>query len=107
MAALKGSRYCFTHDPATRAEQASARKKGGKNRYTAHAGDVSKIPVRIRSIKDVQAFLDYVRDELVFMDNCVARDRTLLALSEAYVKSFEIGELEKRIAALEARAGVK
>lgn len=103
MKALKGSKYCFTHDPGTRAQQAQARKAGGKNRHTAHAGDPGTIPAQIASLQDAGAILAYTLQELLVMDNSIPRARALLALFDSYVKSFEIGELEQRIAALEQR----
>jgi hypothetical protein len=102
MPAIKGGRYCFTHSPETRAAQAAARKLGGTNRATPHAGNAETIPAQIVTIQDARALLDYVRDELIVMDNGIARNRALIALAEAYVRSLEIGELEARIAALEA-----
>jgi hypothetical protein len=104
MAAVKGGRYCFTHSPETRAAQAQARKRGGENRHTPHAGNPEAIPAQIRSVQDAGAILSYVMAELLVMDNSIPRARALLALFDSYIKSFEIGELEKRIAALEARA---
>jgi len=37
------------------------------------------------------------------MENSIARARVLLALYDSFVKSFEIGELERRIQTLEQR----
>jgi hypothetical protein len=103
MAAVKGGRYCFTHSPETRAQQAQARKRGGEARHTPHAGDAATIPANIGSLEDAGKILNYVLAELLAMDNGIPRARALLALFDSYVKSFEIGELEKRIQALEAQ----
>lgn len=103
MAAGKGGRYCFAHDPAKAAPRAEARKRGGMNSHTPHAGDPATIPAEIGSLEDAGKILNYVLAELLTMDNGIQRARALLALFDSYVKSFEIGELEKRIQALEAR----
>jgi hypothetical protein len=103
MAALKGDRYCFNHNPATRAAQAAARKRGGQARHTAHAGDPESIPAEIATVEDARKILSYVMAELLVMDNGIPRARALLALFDSFVKSIEIGELEQRIEALEAR----
>lgn len=103
MKALRGSKYCFTHSPDTRAQQAQARKAGGAARHTAHAGDPEIIPADITDIPSARKILDYVKDELLVSDNSIARNRALLALFDSFIKSLEIGELEQRIAALEAR----
>jgi hypothetical protein len=103
MPALKGGRYCFTHSPASRAAQAAARKRGGENRHTPHAGNLEAIPEKIDSIQDAREILNYVKAELLAADNSIPRNRALLALFDSFVRSLEIGELEARIAALEAR----
>jgi hypothetical protein len=101
MPATKGGRYCFTHSPATRTAQAQARKRGGENRHTPHAGNPEAIPAKIASLTDAGQILNYTLAELLIMDNGIPRARALLALYDSYVKAFEIGELEKRIQALE------
>lgn len=101
MRAIKDGEYCFTHSPDTRAKQAQARKKGGRNRHTPHAGDTSTIPAQIGSIADARAILNYTLRELLVMDNSIPRARALLQACELSHKSIEIGELEARIAALE------
>jgi hypothetical protein len=101
MPAVKGTRYCFTHSPDTRAKQAAARRKGGENRHTPHFADPSLLPAKVEKLEDANKLLTYTLAEVVGMDNSIARARLLLALFDSFVKSFEIGELEQRIAALE------
>ena len=102
--AIRGGRYCFHHAPETAAAAAKARKLGGQNRHTQHAGNLDAIPADIASIEDAGKILNYALAELLIMENTIPRARALLALFDSYIRSFEIGELEKRIAALEARA---
>lgn len=101
--ALKGGRYCFTHEPGNAAAAAAARKRGGENSRTPHAGNPASIPAEIASVQDAGQILNYTLRELLVMDNSIPRARALLALFDSYIKSFEIGELEKRIQALEAK----
>jgi hypothetical protein len=103
MGALKDSDYCFTHSPETRTAQAQARRLGGANRHTPHAGDASTIPADIRTIGDASKILSYVLAELMAMDNGIQRARALIAVFDSFIRSFEIGELEQRIQALEQR----
>ena len=103
MAPVKGSKFCFNHDPATAAQRAAARKRGGASRHNARAGDPSIVPEQISTIDDARRILDFVRMELMVLDNTIARNRALIALHESYANSLKIGELEERIAALEAR----
>jgi hypothetical protein len=101
MGALKGQKYCFAHSPANAAARQAARKLGGYRSATPHAGDPKTIPADIASLADAGKLLNYVLAELLVMDNGIARARALLSAYEMYLKSIEIGELEKRIAALE------
>ncbi len=101
--ALKGSKYCFTHSPATGAQRAAARKRGGLNRRVTHHGDASLIPGEVKTLEDANKILAYVLAEVIPMENSIARARLLLALYDSFLKSFEIGELEERIRVLEQR----
>lgn len=102
MGAMKGKSYCFTHSTETRAEQAKARRKGGENRHTPHYADASTLAGNVATLADANKILSYTLAEILGHDNSIARARVLLALYDSFVKSFEIGELEARIAALEA-----
>lgn len=102
--AMKGSGYCFTHSPTTRRAQAEARKRGGENRHTPHFADLALLPGSVETLEDANKILGYTLAEVIGMDNSIARARVLLSLFDSFVKSFEIGELEQRIAALEARS---
>ena len=99
--ALKGARYCFTHSPSTRAEQAKARRKGGENRHTPHFADPSTLPANVATLEDASKILAYTLAVVTGMDNSIARARVLLSICETVAKFFEIGELEQRIQALE------
>lgn len=104
MPAIKGTHLCFTHSPNTRKAQAAARRLGGYNSSTPHAGKPETIPATITTIEAAAPIVRYVLDELLTMDNSIARARALLACFDSFVKAFEIGELEKRIQALEERS---
>lgn len=101
MQALRGDKYCFNHSPAAGVARAKSRKLGGMNRNTPHFADPSTLPAKVDTLTDAHALLTYVLAEVGGMDNTHNRARILLALFDSFVKSFEIGELEKRIAALE------
>jgi hypothetical protein len=103
MQALKRNRYCFTHAPEAGAARAIARKTGGERHRTPHYGDDSIIPREVKTLADANKILAYTLAEVVPMENSIARARLLLALYDSFVKSFEIGEVERRIQALEQR----
>jgi hypothetical protein len=104
MKPLHGSDYCYTHSPEAAAERAQSRRAGGLATKTPHSGDLAIIPADIATVTDARAILNYTLAELLVMDNGIARARVLLAAHDSFIRSFEIGELEERIAALEARA---
>jgi hypothetical protein len=103
MAAIKGTQYCFNHSPDVGPERAQARKRGGENRYTPHFADPDTLPEDMQSLADVHELLKYIQQEVIGMDNTLDRARILLGLADRFIKKIEIGELEQRIAALEAR----
>ena len=98
---LKGEEYCFTHSPTKAVERSEARKLGGLHRRTGHKGDIKKVPKKVRTLADVLLVLDYVLQESIWLDNGVSRSRTLISLSETYIKAIEVSALEERIAILE------
>lgn len=104
MPAIKGGRLCYIHAPETAAARAVSRKLGGENRHVQHFADPATLPQDVTTLEEANKLLKYVWDETEGMDNSIARNRLLLACYEMFVKSIEIGEMEARIAALEARA---
>lgn len=97
-----GSNYCFIHDPSQAQARAKARKKGGETHRTPHASNASTIPGEIDTLQDAKSILSYTLAEILVHENTIARARVLLSLFDSFAKSIEIGELEQRIAALEA-----
>jgi hypothetical protein len=98
--ALRDGDYCYMHAPEKSAERSSARRLGGLRR-SAHTGDVSALPLTVRAVGDVLEVLDYTLAELAALSNGVARNRGLIALCGEYIKALEIGEIERRLQALE------
>jgi hypothetical protein len=101
--ALKNSAFCFTHDPACGKARAAAHRRGGERRRVDHSCDASKVPAQVRSIADAMVILDYTLAEVIPMENSLQRGRLLIALSEAYIKALEVGELERRLQELEQK----
>ena len=98
-----GESYCFIHDPKQAAARAAARRKGGQVHKTPHGADPAIIPNEINNLDHAKQILVYALAELAPMDNSLQRVRAYLALFDSFVKALEIGELENRIAALEAK----
>src|SRR5512132_2787838 len=96
VAALRGDRYCFNHSPATRAAQAAARKLGGYNRATPHAGDAEQVHKAPRTIPEIFTILDYTLAETLAGENGIQRGRLLVSIVGAYVDALKVGEIEKQ-----------
>lgn len=94
--------YCFNHSPKQAAARAQSRRAGGLARHTPHFADASTLPADVTTLEDARKILTYTLGEILGHDNSIARARVLLALFDSFVKSIEIGEIEQRLAALEA-----
>lgn len=97
-----GGEFCFWHDPSQGHARAKARKKGGQRRRVDHAGDPFTLPETFETVHDANKLLDYILAEVLPMENSISRARVLLSIHESFLRAIEIGELEARIAALEA-----
>jgi len=100
--ALTDSRYCFVHDPTQGAARAKARKRGGERRRVPHMGNPEIIPTQVRTIDDVLKVLDYALAESMPLENSIQRGRLLVAIAGAFIEAIKTGELESRLAAIEA-----
>ncbi|MEK6753467.1 MAG: hypothetical protein AABZ00_14515 [Chloroflexota bacterium] len=100
--AIKGSKFCFTHDPASGAARAKARKIGGQRNRTPHAGNPETMPAKVRTIEDVLAVLDYALAESMPLENSIQRGRLLVAICGAFIDAIKTGELERRLMAIES-----
>lgn len=102
-AALAGGSYCFTHDPARSAERQEARRLGGRNRRTAKVIVEDDGTARLRTVGDVQAALERALGDTWAQENSGARTQAIVRVCMAGLKALEVGELEARLVALEAR----
>jgi hypothetical protein len=100
--AIKGSQFCFIHDPTQGAARALARKRGGQRQRVPHAGNSENIPASVRTIEDVLKILDYALAESLPLENSIQRGRLIVAIAGAFVEAIKTGELEQRLAAIEA-----
>lgn len=102
MAAMKESKYCFTHNPQAAAQRATAHKLGGQRTRPGHGGDGSNLPTTIKTIAQAMTILDYTLRELLQLENSIQRSRALIALVGGYVDAVKVGEIESRMIAIEA-----
>jgi hypothetical protein len=105
--AIKGGKFCFTHDPAQGAARARARKIGGQRNRTPHAGRPETIPAQVRTIDDVLKVLDYALAEAMPLENSIQRGRLIVAIAGAFIEAIKTGELESRLMAIESALKVR
>lgn len=102
-AAQAGSEFCYFHDPAKAAEREVARRAGGHQRSRPAAVLDAGTPAKdLKTVGDVKGLLSetihQVRTGAIDpkVANCVGY------LSGILLKAIEVGEIEERLAAMEA-----
>jgi hypothetical protein len=106
--ALRGSPYCYTHDPTKAAERCQAHSRGGKARHGRNIGPMAldagapRPVVTVNSIEGIQALIAKAASDALRMEPSLARARTLGYLCGVAISVMETCELEQRIAALES-----
>ena len=104
-APLREGRYCFVHDPDHADEAAEARRMGGLRRKREKTVAIAYDFQGLESVEQLRRVLEVAILDTLSLDNGVARNRALGALTMAGLKALEVGELEQRVAALEAAMG--
>ncbi len=104
MPPVGGSAHCFAHDPKQGAQRARARKSGGRNRRTGLAIDPPTEPAQLRHVAAIQQQIEAALFNTLQLENSNGRSRTVGYLLGFALKALETGELEARVAALEAQA---
>ncbi len=101
-APLSDSDYCLMHSPEHQEEVAEARRLGGLRRRreatVAGAYDFEGLA----AVADIRRLLEIAVTDTLELQNSVARSRTLAYLAQTALRLLEVGELEERVAALEA-----
>lgn len=105
MAPLHDRPYCFAHDPERAAEAAEARRLGGLRRRKEGTIAVAYDLPGLDSVAGIRRLLDIVVTDGVGMDNGILRLRALISTAVAATNLLKVGELEERLATLEAAVG--
>jgi hypothetical protein len=98
--------YCFWHDPDSEEEAAEARRLGGLRRRREKALAGAFDFGGLGTIDSIRRILEIATVDALALDNSIARARVLISAALAAVKLIETGELEARLAALEAATGL-
>ena len=102
MAPLHDRPYCFAHDPERAAEAAEARRMGGLRRRKEGTIAVAYELPGLDTVAGIRRLVDIVVTDSVGMENGIARLRVILAAASAATALLKVGELEDRLALLEA-----
>lgn len=97
-----GSEYCFAHDPAKSVERAAARRAGGLSRHGRKVGNTGPVErVTLKTTADVVQLLEDEVNHVLTLEISLSRAQTIARLALAFVKCFEVSEIEQRLKRLE------
>ncbi len=99
---LLGEDLCLFHSPAHAEEAQEARRLGGLRRRREKTLLGAYAFAGLGTVPDIQRLLEIATLDTLSLENSVARSRTLAYLSQTALKCLEVGELEDRLALLEA-----
>jgi hypothetical protein len=94
--------YCFAHDPERAAEAAEARRLGGLRRRKEGTIALAYDLPGLDTVAGIRRLLQIVSTDGLAMDNGVPRLRALISTAVAAANLLKVGELEERLAAVEA-----
>jgi hypothetical protein len=96
--------FCFAHDPERAVDAAEARRMGGLRRRKEGTIAVAYDLPGLDTVAGIRRLLDIVVTDAVGLDNGIPRLRVLISTAVAAMSLLKVGELEERLAALEAVA---
>lgn len=99
---LRESDYCLMHSPEHAEEMAEARRLGGLRRRREVAVSGAYEFAGLQTVADIRRILEIGVLDTLGLENSIARARTLAYLAMTAIKLLEVGELEQRLASLEA-----
>ena len=106
-APVKDGDHCFWHSPEYAEDVAEARRLGGLRRRREVAVSGAYEVNGLETVGDLRRLLVIASLDTLGLENSIARARTLGDLVGVAGKLLETGELEERLAALEAAHGQK
>ena len=106
-APVKDGDHCFWHSPEYAEDVAEARRLGGLRRRREVTVSGAYEVNGLETVGDLRRLLVITSLDTLGLENSIARARTLGYLVGVAGKLLETGELEERLAALEAAHGQK
>ena len=99
---MRDSPFCFWHAPEKEEEAAEARRLGGLRRRRERTLSGAYDFAGLDSVTAIRRIFEIAVLDALGLDNSVARSRVLIAGGVAATNLLKVGELEDRVAALEA-----
>ena len=99
---LRGGELCFWHEPKVSEDLADAQRLGGVRRKREQTVAAAYDVAGLDSVGAIRRVILIAVLDTLGLENSLARNRTLISGGLAAAKLLETGELEERIAALEA-----
>jgi hypothetical protein len=105
--ALRGKTLCYWHEPDSSEAAQEARRVGGHHRRKARSVATIYDFAGLRTVESAQRLMETAAIETLALENSVARNRTLISAASGAGKLVETGDLEARLASVEAAVGSK
>jgi len=103
---IRGEAYCLWHSPDREDEATEARRLGGLRRRREKTVSGAYDFVGLDTIQSIRRLVEIAAIDTLGLENSIVRSRTLLSAALAAARLLEVGELEVRMATLEAAVGV-
>src|SRR5687768_3827595 len=102
MAPLHDRPYCFSHDPERAAEAAEARRLGGLRRKKEGTIAIAFDLPGLDTVAGIRRLLEIAATDAVGLESGVPRLRVLISAATAATNLLKVGELDDRLAHVEA-----
>jgi hypothetical protein len=102
MAPLHDRPYCFSHDPERAAEAAEARRLGGLRRKKEGTIAIAFDLPGLDTVAGIRRLLEIAATDAAGLDSGIPRLRVLISTATAATNLLKVGELEDRLAHVEA-----
>ena len=99
----RDEQFCYFHHPDSKTEATEARRLGGiRHRREKTIEGAYDLPDGLRSAEGISRLVEIVTVDLLAMDPSIARANAILRAAGVAARLLETGDLERRIADLEA-----
>jgi hypothetical protein len=102
MAPLHDRPYCFSHDPERAAEAAEARRLGGLRRKKEGTIAIAFDLPGLDTVPGIRRLLEIAATDAVGLESGIPRLRVLISTATAATNLLKVGELDDRLAHVEA-----